>query len=531
MITALLRLRFRALFSSLMVKNKKNGKKAGKGMIALFAFLYLYVVVVLCGAMGFLFYSLAEPYHAMHLDWLYFAIAGLMGFGFSVIGSVFTTQNQLYDAKDNDLLLSLPLNPSAILFSRMIPLLVLNLLYASIVIGPALVVYAIFIHFSLVNLLLQLLNILAIVLLAQAVACLLGWLLHLLLSRVNKSFASVLFMVVFLGVYLGIYSQAGTILNAMALNGDAIADTFQSWVWPLYAMGQGSIGSFLHLGVFFLICLGIFVLVYRLLSITFLHSTTIRKGSRRRKLNLSDTGTRSPVSAIVSKELRHFLASPVYLTNMGIGILFAAVLTVAGVVMKDKLAGELGVFYSVLQPYMSLIICALLSYIISMMSISAPSISLEGKNLWILKTLPIAPKEILLAKLKFHCLLSVPVTVLSGLILGIRYDCNLFNVLLSALVPGLLCFLSGLFGLICNLKWPRFDWINEAYPCKQAVPVAIVMFSMMGVPILFGLLYFALMNYISPTAFLACVALLLAGICLLLYKLLTTWGAKRWYTL
>ena len=46
-----------------------------------------------------------------------FATAGLMALGLSVFGSVFATQSQIYDAKDNGLLLSMPIPPRTILLS------------------------------------------------------------------------------------------------------------------------------------------------------------------------------------------------------------------------------------------------------------------------------------------------------------------------------------------------------------------------------------------------------------------------------
>ena len=50
-----------------------------------------------------MFSSLAPAYHTAGLDWLY-CHGGLMALGLSVFGSVFATQSQIYDAKDNGLL-------------------------------------------------------------------------------------------------------------------------------------------------------------------------------------------------------------------------------------------------------------------------------------------------------------------------------------------------------------------------------------------------------------------------------------------
>ena len=349
MIKALLSVRFRALFAGMTAQAKKKNKKS-VGMVIVFALLYLYVGAVLCGAMGILFYSLAEPYHMLSLDWLYFSTAGTMALGFSIFGSVFTTQGQLYDAKDNATLLSMPIPPRLILISRIIPLLALNLLFGGMVMVPAMVVYAIFVEFSVFGLLLQLLGLVAICFLAQAIACLLGWLLHLLLSRMNKSFASLLYMVVFLGVYFTVYPQAGDILNAMATQGQQIASAMQTWVWPLYALGRGCADTWYMILPVVAIAAVCFTAVWLLLSAPFLRSATTQRGSRTAKLDLHTTRASSPVRAIVTKELRKFLGCPVYLTNMGLGVILTAALGVAGILFRPKVV-EFLELVPMLMPY------------------------------------------------------------------------------------------------------------------------------------------------------------------------------------
>lgn len=526
MMKALLSLRFRAL-AGMFIQRTGQKKKQGAGTVVLFAFLYLYLLAVGCGMSALTFYALAGPYHTVGLDWLYFAMAGLMGLGMAVIGSVFTTQNQLYDANDNPLLLSMPIPPSRILLSRMIPLLALNLLFASIVMVPAYVVYGIVIGFEPQFLIGQILSIPAVALLAQSVACLLGWLLHLLMSRIHKSLASVLFMVVFLAGYWGIYYNANNILNSLILNSDAFANVLHRWVWPMYAMGRGCTGIVWHTLAFVVICAGIFALVYWILSITFLHTATLSfSGRKSRKLELSGTKASTASAAVIRKEIGKFLGTPVFLTNMGLGIMLTAVLPIAGIIFRDKVSQFL-----ILLPgdITALLICGAMSFLVSTMCISTPTVSLEGKNLWILKSMPLSAGQILKAKLNMHILLTVPVTALAGLVLGITYECGFLGTMFCVLLPSLLTILNGVLGMVAGLKWARFDYINEAYPCKQSLSVAVSMFGMMGLPLGLGLLYgFVLADILTPIVFLALSSVLLAALCIGFYLLMTRWGTKQW---
>lgn len=531
MIRALLAVRFRAIFVGMTAQGRRK-KTQGVGMVILFIFLYLYLAAVICGMMGFTFWTLAESYHAMDLDWLYFTMAGLMGLGFSVIGSVFTTQSQLYDAKDNELLLSMPIPARAILLSRMIPLLALNLLFAGLVMVPAIIVYAVFVTFSPVALLAQVMALLGTVLLAQAIACLFGWLLHLLLSKLNKSFASMLYVVVFLALYFAVYSQASQILNAMAINGQAIAQTLHSWVWPLYAMGLGCLGNIPLLLAFLAICAAVFCAVYAILSLTFLKTATMQRGAtRKRKLRLDNISTVTPEEAVIRKEFRKFISTPVYLTNMGLGVFLIAALPVAGLIFRKDIL-EMLELLEMPQSLVPLLICAVLSFTVSTVCISTPSVSLEGKSIWILKSMPISPKQILTAKLRLHCRLSVPVTAVAALILAATYGCSVPECVLTALVSGLLATLCGLVGMLAGLQWARLDYISEAYPCKQSPGVLVTMLSMMGLPLVIGLLYgLVLATVLHPTVFLGAVTVLLALLCFGAYRLMVSWGVNKWEAL
>ena len=109
---------------------------------------------------------------------------------------------------------------------------------------------------------------------------------------------------------------------------------------------------------------------------------------------------------------------------------------------------------------------------------------------------------------------------------------SLVLMLVCAVVCGLLALLCGLIGLDCGLRWARMDYISEAYPCKQSVAVMVAMFSMMGIPAVFGILYFALLaDVLSVTLFLGFSTLLLAIISWGFWRLLVTWGIRKWDSL
>ncbi len=527
MIRALLSVQLRSLLSGL-TKQTRRGKSTGT--MVLFAVLYIYLGVVIAGGMAAVFSQLIGPYHAAGLDWLYFATAGIMALGFSLFGCVFTTQSQLYDAKDNHLLLSMPIPPAIILLSRMLILLGMNLVFSGLVLVPAAVVYGLHTGVNGAALTGQILGLLGITLAAQAISCLLGWLFHLMLKRVNRSLFSVVYMVVFLVGYFSIFGQSNQILTSLLDHSQDNAQAIRSFVWPVYAMGMGASGSVLHSLTFFGICAAIFSVSYNILSKTFLNTAGGSHASSRRKaLRLENHSTRSPVFAIMGKELMRFMGTPIYITNAGIGILMTAAMTVAAIIFQKDLRSALAEF-GIPQGAEALLVVSALGFLNSTIYISAPSVSLEGKSLWVMKSMPVSGKTVLQGKLSLHLMLSVPVIFPAALILSLVLGCGILSSLLCGLLCSLCCVFCGLLGMITGLKWAKFDYINDAYPVKQAVFVVVTMFGSMAVPVVLGLLFgFALS--INPALYLLLSILFLAGICFVLYRLLMGWGQKKWNNL
>ena len=140
MTKALFRKQMMEVFSWLF-QDKKSGKNRTKGGIIGFAVLYL----LLFGFLGGIFYvtanMLCAPLYEIGFGWLYFALMGLIAVALGVFGSVFNTYSTLYQAKDNDLLLSLPVPPSKILTARLSGVFAIGLMYELIVMIPTLIVF------------------------------------------------------------------------------------------------------------------------------------------------------------------------------------------------------------------------------------------------------------------------------------------------------------------------------------------------------------------------------------------------------
>ena len=130
---ALLKLNFRSLLSAMRVGRKKRSF-SGIGALALLAGLSLYISGVYSSLLAG---QLAAVGALPLLLVLMSLVAVLLGFFFSL----FAAQGVVYGAKDNDLMLSLPISPFTLMLSRTLALYLENLVSTVFVLLPAGVIY------------------------------------------------------------------------------------------------------------------------------------------------------------------------------------------------------------------------------------------------------------------------------------------------------------------------------------------------------------------------------------------------------
>ena len=143
--------------------------------------------------------------------------------------------------------------------------------------------------------------------------------------------------------------------------------------------------------------------------------------------------------------------------------------------------------------------------------IAAPSVSLEGKYLWILREAPVDEKTLLWVKTGFELLLSVPCTVTAGMCLTIALQLSVADG--AVLVGTMLLFCVGhaAFGMLMGLTFPKLDAVNETVVVKQGMASTLDMFVPMAALGVCALLYW-LGGMIAPWAALALPLVLLAAL-------------------
>ncbi len=524
MVKALLKKQMLEIFAWIY-RNQKTGKHRDKKGVIGFSVLYL----CLLGYLGVVFYFMADmlcgPMVSIGFGWLYIALAGLLSVTLGVLGSVFSTYATLYQAKDNDLLLSMPVTVNQVLYVRLVGVYLMGLMYGLPVMLPSLIVYFRYVQLHLLPLLFCILIPVVLSFFVLSLSCILGWVVALVSSRLkNQKIISVIVCLAFLGGYYYLCGNMSTLLQGILMNPYNFADKVKGILYPLYQMGMAAEGNVLSMVIFTAIIAAVFVLVYGILHRSFLKLATTNRGSKRVRYIHKKSQCRSVATALLFKEFRRFLGSFNYMMNCGLGIVFMLAFGVYVLIKPDTVA----VFGLLIgdKSLLAMIACGIICMMVTMNDITAPSVSLEGKNIWLVQVFPVSAWQVLKAKLSLHLILTaIPAAVLTACILAALKLSIVYWLLMVAVVLLFVLFMA-IVGLVLNLKMPNLNWTNENAPIKQSAPVTLTLFGGWAAVLFLGGLYYLLRNVLTPMVYLALAAALLAVVIALLLRWLKNSGSK-----
>lgn len=477
MLKLLIKKQLLEIFQVYFYDAKKNKARSKVSIVGYFVLFILLIVGLLGGIFTFLSVKLCIPFVVVNMDWLYFALMGLIAILLGAFGSVFNTYASLYLPKDNDLLLSMPIPISTLVGARLFVVYLMGLLYSSIVILPAVIVYWIMADITLSTVLGGLLITFLISVIVLILSCVLGWIVaKMSLKLKHKSLVTVLISLVVIGLYYFVCFKAQGMISDVLLNAEAYGSKIKDVAYPIYLFGSVGIGDFKSSVIVCAVVALLFGLMWVLLSRSFIQIATSTGRAVKKECNVKYGRKHGVDISLLNRELSHFVSSPNYMLNCGLGT-FLMPLCAIGILWKGK---ELLELLNILEGSACLFVCVILCSLASMNLMTAPSISLEGKSLWILQTLPVDARRIFHAKIIMQLLLTGVPLLLCIICITFVYPFDLVQLLMLVLFETSHVLIMALFGLFLGVKMPILTWTNEIMVIKQGASVVITLFSGFG---------------------------------------------------
>lgn len=510
MLRTLLKKQMTEIFRAYFYNPKKNQRRSVGSTVALFLG-FGCLLLLIAGALVVTFaISLCDVFATNGMDWMYFTMIGLFSIVMGAFGSVFNTYSGLYLSKDNDLLLSMPIPVRCIIASRLLSVYLMGTLYAGMVYLPAMIVYWVRATASFSVVFGSLLLFVLISLFVLTLSCLLGWVIaKISLKLKNRGILTTLFSLVFIGIYYAFYFRAQELVGYLVEHAAEIGEKIRGAAYPIYLIGCVGTGDWVAELTVGLVVFGLFALTCVILSRSFLRIATATGKVVWVAYKEKTVKAENASSALLRKEFRRFTGSANYMLNCGFGTLF---LPAAGIFLLIKGRGLIDALNSVFEGSAGIVpvlACAAACLLASMNDTAAPSVSLEGKNLWLLQSLPVSPFQVLLAKAKLQIIITgIPMIFFLVCTTIVTFPVAPVETVFAAVVALLYVPLAAFFALFLGLRHPNLTWSNEIIPIKQSTSVMVALFSGWGYGLVLAGGYFLFGTYIGAIAYLGIFAVL-----------------------
>jgi len=456
------------------------------------------------------------------------AVASVIGF----FTTIYKASGVLFSFKDYDLVMSLPIKTSHVVASRVLQLYVLNLFFTLMVMLPAGVVYAIKVNPGVFYYLMYLTTLLFIPLIPIIAATIIGSLISWISSRFKGSqvISLILTFAVILAVMFGSFRMNGSV-QVLSDMGTQLADMIFK-LYPLTSIYVDAVcsyqmGSFL---LFIVISVLAFMLFTMVLGTRFKTIYTgITTSHANSKYQMKPLEAASPFFALYRKELRRYISSSLYVLNTSIGMILLLAMSISLLFISSEKLGQL-VEIPQLSTYLSKLAPLVVSMFVTLSCTTSSSISLEGKNLWILKSSPVPKQTILLSKIAVNLTVTIPILMVSYVLLMISLRTGWIESLLLLAIPMIYACYSAMMGVLVNLKFPNLEWTSEVTAIKQSASVIVAMligFISLVIPFAFVLL----LSHVNGNLILLGIGLIMIAVCSVIFRYIRTKGEQLFQTL
>ena len=402
---------------------------------------------------------------------------------------IIRAQGVLFSEKEFEKIIFLPVKESYILISKLCNLLIISYFISLLTYVPQIIAYGIIGEKTIIFYIYSLLLFIFLPFIPLIISSAFAFIIKYIFKGFQRKNLIINFVTVALTILIMILSfNSQSFINGFIQNKDRFASLIENenniFTFiinitknnnPIYLIIYILV-SILIMGLFIKLFVGIFKKINALLN----------EGNSSLNKNKVVIEKNSILKSLIKKELAMYFSIPIYVTNTIMGpaiILIGSITTIF--LGKEKIFKLLNI--SVSEKNIPLIVIAFFVGVISLSCTTSSSISLEGKNLWILKSLPIKPIDIFKGKIILNIILILPITIVASIIFKFTLGYGLIELIYVILLSGFYTIIISILGVITNLYFPRMNWTSPTQVVKQSLSVIVVMLAsliIVGIPVI-----------------------------------------------
>lgn len=457
------------------LKNRYDKKSRTNTILLLVVFVFLGILMAAYAAGG------AFGLFHMGLESLIPAAAITIVSLITLFFTIFKTNGILFGYKDYDILSSLPIKTEILVASRFMQLYLVNLAVSILVMLPMGLVYGILGKKGGIFYLFWLISIAAAPLLPTTLAAVIGVIIMSISSRMkHANLVNTVLSLLLVTAILGGSTYLSSIQNELDITRlSAIFSQLETALWKAYPVSRLFQTAIINQSwlAFIVFVLGSYVWYRIFIVVTGLKYRNIQSSLASYKTRTVKTGPlhyspETPDKALFLKEWKRFLNSNIYLMNTGMGVVMLLLMSVAIILIPEHTLTQYlaqGGIQLDIRKTGAIFAPFLIAGLSGMTCTTSSSLSLEGPNIEVLKTLPLTPKTIYRSKILMNLSLQLPASILASLLLSLKYARGIADVLLIFILPLTVDIFISIWGMYVNIRMPNFSWDNEIVVVKQSL--------------------------------------------------------------
>ena len=468
--------------------SKFKSERRKKNLKSLFVLLIVFYII------GYIFYftkSLLSNFVQIGKPLFVIAFLFVICTFYIFFANLFRIKNILFDFKDYDLLMSLPIKRTSIITSKIVSLYIVNLIYTLIIMLPG--YFAYILEANMPNDVLFFLLLFTIPIIPILASSIIGIFLAWIASFFrNKNIGSYVVNLLIIFFVLFISFKTSNLNEEEIVNQSVnMVNSFSNY-YPFTTIFVDLLVSVKAINIIIYFVVPIFLMMIFIILINVVYIPLRNRLLRENvKSNYEIKGYKknSILKGLYLKEVKKYFSNSLYVINTAFPCIMLIALIIMILLSKNSFFSNI----SNVIDFKELIVTnifLIISMVCALSSTTHASISLEGKSLWIMKSIPVNSDIIFLSKILVNLTISIPVIIINGVFFGFYLKLPLVDLILLFILPFAYSLFTAVSGLILNLLFPKFDFDNEIRVIKQSLPV----FLSMVIGILMVVVPFMLLN-------------------------------------
>ena len=449
----------------------------------------LFIVMIVYMAINIGSFSVTTTINLMHAELVEYVYASLLSLTSIVLITLllFTLNALLFEGNDYEMLQSLPVSQRDIIASKLLIVYIFSFCFACVMMLPGMVVHVLSTH-AYIQFVFGIVSLVFVPVMPIGIAIIFGvGILYVASFAKHTTVLKILLSVLlFIGLMIGIY-----LLQSV----DGLSTVMGLQMLRIYPPSL----IFLKSNILYA-CMSFVVSMLIFYMLTWKYEVLHKLSTKHRVIYHDATFKHHSVfHALYQKELKRFFGSYLAVINQGFGVIMLVTGSVLLVLVPPT------ILFSMLKvsqipvnvvDYIPLVIAGMLAFTFP----SASSLSLEGKNLWIIQTAPIKMKDIIFSKISVTLSLHLIGYVCAIIAVFLRFSLSVEQMITVLLIPLAYSIFTAILGFALDYRFANYSWDNEVVPIKQNLQVGLTMLTslfMVGLPILISTilsmnLYFAM---------------------------------------